>query len=294
MLAKSLFLPVTRGFFSPLLNKRFISTKILKEQASGTFIASIKNDGKENENKGIYKKRSFAELKNLLRSNTYHIYVDKFYYRNQEGGLIYPGHISGFLTNENKEVIEDSFISLRPGNLKPEEYLDYRLPSDTSTEKRKHAVWEVEFNRFEEEFMEHLFKYQPNTKKDRDRFIIGVPFSIISQKNGYNKDYLINLAKTTKEELKHKHNNRFIICSGELKDLNHKLIKAVDEAVNCVAAFYSAHGLKGIEVDPSPQMAAWSFLSFILGIKSKNELLDGTEFTDGVKRKNDDILSPKK
>lgn len=271
-----------------LLNhKKHIFTQILKKFDDGTFISTIANDSKKEEGETKYHERSFSEFRKLLRNSSLHIYVDKTKKTSNDDFFV-QGHISGFLTDFEGEVIEDSFISLRPNKLL-ESKLVFRLPNDDNNRKDRNThVYTIEFSSFEGEFKKHLFKFNDDQDvdylKDRKRYLIGVPISLVTQKLGFSNEDLVTLVTQTKEAFKDK---KYILADGSI---NGEFTKAL----NCVTAFYSANGVNGTEANASPQMAAWSYLELILGDAMRKQLIDGSGLRgEHGEREHDDKLFKK-
>lgn len=261
----------TNGFFAR--NRKSIHTHLLKTERDGTFIISIQNDGKEggDQNREAYVTRSFNELKNILKKDCFHIYIDKTKISSNNIDFI-RGHICSFLTDTHAKVIEDSFVSLRPDGILPGELL-FRLPVDEDTLPiRRTVLWGIEFCQFEKEFKKHLFKFdaEKSSAYDRKRFIIGIPMPVLTKQIGYTSDLFISLAGRTKQELVKK---KYILCSGKIND-------EIVNAINCVTAFYNSNNIQGTESDPSPQMAVWSYLKLIFGEKLRDQLIEGTGIKD--------------
>ena len=97
--------------FRATVPSRTLFAAILNKTDFGC-VQSLKNDQKPDETKESYKIRSLNELKQLMKSNQFYIYVDKATLK----GFIYPGHIACFVTSsQNSSIICSSFISLRNG-----------------------------------------------------------------------------------------------------------------------------------------------------------------------------------
>jgi len=63
----------------------------------------------------------------------------------------------------------------------------------------------------------------------------------------------------------------FILLDGSVNGVKFK-------AMNCVTGFYGRHLLQSTTINPSPQMAAWSYLCHVYGDILRNELIENTRF----------------
>lgn len=268
------------SLFKPV-QSRNIHTQKLNSLENGSFVVALTNDARDGEDENSYVTRSMTELKNALKPDTYHVYVDKSK-ASQTGLSVYPGHISGFLTNAQNEVRENSFISLRNGK-RVDETLIFRFPSDKAGVTRETTLWDIEFYSFEKEFKKHVFKL--GTDAGKARFIIGIPFTQIEEALNISEKEFIELCTKTKQDFQ---KSKYVLCDGTVNG-------EVREAINCITGFYASHNLVGTEKNPSTQMAAWSFLKFIFGQSLRDSLIHNTGLKDpAVERTHDDILTSKK
>jgi hypothetical protein len=158
-------------------------------------------------------------------------------------------------------------------------------------------VRSIKYLDFEEELVESILKYARediSVKSGPKRFLIGIPLAVLKdglENQGVNfsdikklKEFLIQSVQLAKDKFRYK---EFILCDGEVDG---KPVKSL----NCVAGFYEVLQVKGSQSNPSPQMAAWSYLKFIIGPILRDELIaDFTLREEGIERTYDDPLESK-
>ena len=113
--------------------KRSLHYSALNKVDSGAAIGEIKNDRKHNESLAAYKRRSFLEFAQRLKPNQFYLYTDRSSLKN---GVLVPGHIVSFLTNDDGGIIDHSWVSLRrQKERKKDVALKFRLFHDDSKQR---------------------------------------------------------------------------------------------------------------------------------------------------------------
>ncbi len=130
---------------------------------------------------------------------------------------------------------------------------------------QRQFLYKIAFLKIEIELKEYFFKYH-STKIPNLRYLIGIPTVDQNQ-----IDEIIDSVRHTKKVLANEH---YKLIDGRI---NEKEVKAM----NCVNGFLLGNNLiwltqGGIVSNPKPQLAAWSFLTFVLGSDARDKLLAGT------------------
>lgn len=271
-----------------LFQQRSLHTKVVNILDSGSFIAELRHDMNYNESKEVYTKRSWQEFNALLNPDIFCMYVDKATLKN---GYLSPGHIASFLTDSNNNrIINSSFMSLRNGVRVPNKTLKFKLHDGV---ERQNSIWKVDFIESKEEIEDYFFKRAVadiSPKMRSKRYLIGVPIidlipSLQKVKEFSSVEEARELLLARIEEVKEKFKDaEYILCDGYMDD---EFVKRV----NCIVGFYESLFIQGTMQNPSPQMAAWSYLKLLYGPLVRDELIRGTEFRKELEeRSNDDNL----
>lgn len=264
----------TPSFFQ----KSDLHYSVLSTLPNKSFIAELKNDHRRDEGEEEYINRSWRDLQSIVVSSSMYIYVDKAVLR----GHIYPGHIATFLTNSKQEIIDSSSVSLRNGERVEDKKLIYQFPHDKDKIERISPVWKVKFYSIEDEFKKFMFSRANKglpVNEDKRRFLISIPITVLNK----TEEDLLNMVN---EVISKYGGKEYILCPGNVGT-------EIIQALNCITAFYSSLGVEGIEPNPSPQMAAWSFIKLIQGAADRDTLIEGTGLREMKKERTyDDELTP--
>ncbi len=224
-----------------------------------------------------YIRDSINAFLSTLKPNSYYILVDKAVRKVDQ--VVDGGHILSFLTDGVSKINKDSTISLRPGLIVPDKKLTYSLEYLGIDRKDTRTVRYVRFSTLEEELEKHFFNQAISDFVGARRFLLKLPIASIglssveiSQRTTHVKNVLLN--------------KWFILYDGVVDG---DFLKAM----NCVTGFYSQHLIRGIVINPSPQMAAWSYMSYLFGFTLRDNLIKNTGLRndkDGSERINDDHL----
>jgi len=274
---------------SPIQNNRQLHIEIRNHLQSDAYAALLTNDISEEEPKENYINRSFAELQTqCLKPDYFYMYVQKGVLKKEEGAPPLPGHIASFATDKQKAIISDSVISLRRSRNIKDLYQDrklyYKFGHKNETKERENLISKIKFLSIEEELEKHFFQSaQPDPEVISKRFLFAIPLSQVP--GGI--ELLQQRVSQTKESLSSKD---YILCDGLIKYTDGRPDEAV-ASQNCVTAFYRSAGVTGTVVNPSPQMAAWSYQKFLLGEAERDELIKDLEFrVPRIERNQDDEL----
>lgn len=220
---------------------------------------------------------SCDDFKCLLKPNHYYIFVDKAILLNK--GNVWAGHIASFLTDIKADVHPHSCVSLRRGKKVQNKSLVYTRPELNDHKKRSCQVFQIQFlDSIEDELSHYFFNRAIPDSSTGKRYLIELPISEIP----ISSDELILRTKHMKKKYSKKY---FLLFDGKLN--NDKFHKAL----NCISGFYGSHFLSGKIINPSPQMAAWSYLKLIFGIGMRDKLIAHTKLRDAeVERCQDDEL----
>lgn len=266
------------------IQRRFISTELLSSLANGAKMYGLQNNLRlqdyayileEKDRKEQYVNDSFKTLQSLLKPNCYYIVVDKAVKLAQND--TYPGHISSFIT-DSKSVIEiNSCVSLRAGKRIPDLRLEYTRSELGDNRVRFCGVSKVEFvHSAEDELKKFFFRRAIEDKPLGKRLLIELPFNLLNIPTDVFISRIISMKDVFSSEL-------FLLFDGVI---NSKFSKAR----NCVAGFYKSHSLVGTVINPSPQMAAWSYLNRVLK-KVRDEFIQNTDLKQvSIERIDDDKL----
>ncbi|MES2217170.1 MAG: hypothetical protein V4501_02030 [Pseudomonadota bacterium] len=252
--------------------------KVVSELGSGPFIAELKSDRFDYERPVVYSNRSWNELTYKLQNDTFYIFVDK----GVLGKSLKAGHIASFYTDDKGKIVKDSCISLRTG-ARTVKVLKGFFSHELTQPPRTNSVWKTDvIDDVEIEFRKYNFlNSAPNIplEKQKPKFLIGLPISLNER---------LKLATYIQEAKLELTGQDYILFNGEVDGQD------VD-ALNCITAFYRALNLKGSEPNPSPQMAAWSYLGFLLGSVECDWLIKPTKLKEhGIERTHNDILRIRK
>lgn len=272
---------------STFSTKRLIHTEFIKKIPVGVSLSSIRNDRRPTEDKQSYSNRSNRELANILKPNMFYVYVDKSVLGKDMPPV--AGHIASFVTNKDGLVINGTQVSLRNGDPVPEKRLVYTFEHEKPKKERNQMVYKVIFNSISEEFKKSLFeKAIPGLpfQDDKKRFLFEFPITL----TGESIDTILKYVANLKNDPKH---TEYLLSDGVIETIasGEIVTREFTKSFNCINGFYAGIGVKGVEHNPSPQMAAWSYAKFILGEKDRDLLIEGTEFKNKkVERTQDDQL----
>lgn len=258
------------GSLFKAFGSRSIHYKAVNEFSDKTIVATLQNNMNQAENKSEYCKRSLEELQKQLKEDMFYIYVDKASIEKPKSQMIkepiiIPGHIASFLTNSEKKIIPESFISLRNHKKIDNKYLKFTLPHISNNKERIYPVSTIHFLTFESEFSNHFFKNAtPDVlaEDDKKRFLLGV----CTSKLPCGVRVLLKHIESVKDQLTTK---EYILCDGYIGE---EFVKSM----NCVSGFYEGVNVQGNEPNPSPQMAAWSYIKMLLGPEQRDNLINSS------------------
>ena len=252
--------------------RRSLHHSTLNSSIDGTIIHGLKNNIFKNQTLSSYQDESWYKLtSDVLRRNTYYIYLDK---ATLDTRHLYAGHILSFLTND-RGLVEESCVSLRNGTVVNSKTLMFTLPNGSVRQGR---VYKVRFRDLKDELYNFMFNRADSNKPiDRDvqRYLIGLPLDRLDINNLLERIRLVKLMCSKAE---------YILHSGTIDN------KSV-QPFNCITGFYTGVNVIGKESDPSPQMALWSYLRFVWGVKERDEFIAGNGVRDSkIEKVHDDIL----
>lgn len=273
------------GLFTHKTSSRKLSITVIGVGDKDTRLYSLKNDyeptkplqphssseqtkpWKVSEN---YIKESFEKFNSYLKPKSLYILVEKAFLINDCVPWDGRGHITSFITDENCKVDNKLTVSLRQG---------VRIEEGASSKKlvfkMKHlnkpdlkeesiSVTSVQFKPLEYELTKLLRESQ--SKYEIEKFLIELPLESLET------SYQVLDSQTTalKKEFESKW---FILCDGHINGKPYK-------ALNCVTGFYGRFFLRSTELNPSPQMAAWSYLVHMYGLDLRDNLIVRSKLKD--------------
>ncbi|MBX9587343.1 MAG: hypothetical protein K2X50_08805 [Gammaproteobacteria bacterium] len=279
------------NFFTPKICKRGLSITEIAAGDENSRMYSVVNNLNLAEYPSIpsytinelYIQRSMESFFSVLKADSLYILVEKAIAKNSRVEFRGQGHITSFVTNQNREVDKDLTVSLRPGapvKVKiGDEYgpikltYSYAYLNKDNTTEESIRVRHVQFAPLEFELMNVLNEAMSKTQVER--FLIELPLHTLNTKL---KDH-ITQTKDLKETLLSKW---FIILDGHVGGKPFK-------SLNCVTGFYGRFFLRSTTTNPSPQMAAWSYLAHSFGTTYRDKFISGTKLrAPGVERTYDD------
>lgn len=222
---------------------------------------------------------SLKTFKSILKPSSYYVFVDKAVKKGDS--IPYGGHILSFLTDSQSDVNKNATMSLRPGKSLPNKTLIYTLSHLDIDKKETRSVREVEYYDLEKELKSHFFNQAISDYLGTNRFLIRLPIRVLEMNNSD----IIERTTAVKEALSSKW---FILFDGKV---DNKFVKAL----NCTTGFYSQNLLSGSEINPSPQMAAWSYIGYFFGQALRDKLIENTglrAIDAKLERNHDDVLHP--
>ena len=288
---------------SPIpIRARQISAKIYKTLDNEAFCLSFTNNvkgidpktGKPLETKEEYRKHSLASMQATLKPNFFYLMCEKatssINVETQQRELGARGHVSCFSTDSQGAIISDSELSLRSGTRVPNKFLNFTLTyKDGDTETLETSVWKVNFTSTKEDVIKFIDKANPKDMRQgaRKLWLFGISFN--SMPKEYLLEAIIEGVKETKTEYQ---DQDFILANGRIihpDDITKPIYQA--STVNCVKGVYGLIRVTGNVDNPSPQMAVWSILKFLLGKEQVDQLIQSTVFKDpSLERTDDDEL----
>lgn len=281
-------------YFNPKFIKRDIETKTLSEIKDEAYVVQLHNDlnieADMDEEISIskYSEESWVRFKELIRPNHLYIFLHKSSLPKKKSDEITAGHVFTFYSDRTKNIVDESLITLRPGDPVDRTKLKFTFEHDKTKREYSNAVWKVEFgSSTESELKEYFFEKNPSNKQDI-RFLIGINLDIAIENK---EEYLRNLT-LIKEELS---KGNYILADGFLEKLSkdgERLTRDFVKSLNCVTAVYRGNGYEGTEVNPSTQMATWSLMLEKLGLVRRDVLIRNTKIKDPAsgERIQDDTL----
>lgn len=254
---------------------RKISTKVASTSPNGSVIYHLSHDRQIKDSEELYSQRSLNQFSKILKPHHYYILVNKGVL--SQNGILDPGHIASFLTNDSSSIIQDSCMSLRPADVIPNKTLVYKIEHDNINRARTARVSRVKFLTIEEELKNHFFKNAEYNITGKVRFLIEIPINLLHISE-------IEIIEATKMTIQRHKNGEFVLCAGKI---DNEPVKQL----NCVIGFQGSLKLRGADPNPSPQMAAWSYLRFIFGEFCRDELVCNSGLRiEKVERTYDDML----
>ncbi len=275
---------VRETFFAKKACKRRLA---IKEAASGDsrfHVYTLKNNFNSKDYPAaspyavnpIYIEKSINAFLSILKPHFIYILVEKAV-RSSKGILFGgEGHITSLITDKNAEIDDSLTVSLRPGGvLKVKDSNETIFKTLTSSfaflgqhngNKRVEFVQHVKFVPWKEELQVGLLD-EAQGEIQNERYLIGLPIDSLLDNN-------INDHVTQTRELKLRLIDKwFIIMDGHIEGITYK-------ALNCVTGFYGRFYLQSTTSNPSPQMAAWSYLAHSYGTEVRDKIIGEINLRD--------------
>jgi hypothetical protein len=278
--------------------KRELTIKRVSSGENGMNMYSLTNDltqsgnykkdpnSKPHEPNVLYHNASMQQFYSQLKPDSFYILVEKGIAESSH--VIDGGHITSFITDHSGKPIKELTVSLRPGKVVKEKIgndeksvrlsFTYQHLNAANTEVFTRQVRYVKFATLDDE-LKKIFDQAGSCVNSERLYLIELPLHTLP----FSIDDHISRTEYLFKALTYKW---FILLDGSVNGIQFK-------ALNCVTGFYSRHLLKSTTSNPSPQMAAWSYMSHVYGEIMRDKFIDNTRLKDmrnAFERHFDDML----
>ncbi len=210
-----------------------------------------------------YQKDSWKKLLNNLLPNHLNIYVHAGRFSNNKNIMV-AGHVASFVTDNNANIVNDTVMSLRNGELaRDENNKTIKVEGVLNGKLQPEYLYKVEFVSMETEFCDFFFKKAGSTY-GLSRHLISIPIG---------EEDILLIKEFVARSIELYGNQHYQMFDGIVQDEFRK-------ALNCCLGFYSGLGVVGRRINPSPQLVAWSYLKFIFEERIRKKLIEGSLLDD--------------